>query len=287
MWRIVLETSRLPAERAAQKLDEALVPEVMALSLFETANPGLWRVEGIYDEERDARAALEVLCDDNRLMADVTPLPQEDWVARSLEGLPPVRAGRFLVHGEHNASAGRSGDITLQIEAGVAFGTGHHGTTQGCLDMIGRLARTRRFENALDVGSGTGVLALAVAKRFRIPVIASDLDDDAVEMTRENARLNGCGPWVTALAAPGTRHGRLREAGPFDLVMANILMQPLLALSGDLACEVAPGGVLVLSGLLVSQELRVLNAYRARGLVLVDRLHMEGWSTLALSRPPH
>ncbi|MGF1455314.1 MAG: 50S ribosomal protein L11 methyltransferase [Alphaproteobacteria bacterium] len=285
MWRIIFEGARLTAERVAALLDGAMVPEAQAVSLFETADAGCWRLEAIYEDETEAKAALDLLDDQQRLQAAASPVPQEDWVAKSLAGLPPVRAGRFVIHGEHHANAAQAGDIALQIEAGMAFGTGHHGTTQGCLEALDRLSRTRRFSKGLDVGCGTGILALAVARRFHIPVVASDLDADATAMTRENARINGCAPFITVLTAPGTRHPDILTRGPYDLVMANILMGPLLRLAGNLVSATAPGGLLVLSGLLVDQENRVLAAYRGRGMRVRDRLHREGWSTLALEKP--
>ncbi len=285
MWRIIFEGVRLAAERVAAQLDRTRVPEAQAISLFETTVPGCWRLEAIYEDEIEAHAALDLLDDQERLQAAASPVPEEDWVAKSLDGLPPVRAGRFVVHGQHHAGAANAGDIALQIEAGMAFGTGHHGTTLGCLEMLDRLGRTRHFSNGLDVGCGTGILALAAARRFRMPMVASDMDADATAMTRENAQINGCAPFITVLTAPGTRHPNIIARRPYDLVMANILMGPLLRLSGDLVAATAPGGLLMLSGLLVTQENRVLAAYRSWGLHLHDRLHRDGWSTLALQKP--
>ncbi len=289
MWRTVFDGERPSAQRIAALWADAAMPESPAVSFFETATPGVWRAEGMYESQCEARSALDLLEDDERLFAGAGPVPEEDWVAMSLEGLKPVRAGRFVVYGSHDADALRPGDIGLRVEAGAAFGTGHHGTTRGCLLALdalarGRLGTTNRPRRVLDVGCGTGVLAMAAAKRFAIPVIATDVDPDSVQVAEANARANGVAPFIRHYTAPGTRHSEVRRGIPFDLVMANILMDPLIKLSAELTEIISPGGHLILSGLLDSQEDRVLAAYRPRGLTLEARRRLEGWSTLVLQR---
>ncbi len=221
----------------------------------------------------------------------VAPLPDEDWTTFSQRGLEPVRAGRFLVHTKAHADAVRPGDIALAIEAGLAFGTGQHATTHGCLLALDRLARRQRFMAVADLGTGTGVLAMAAAKRWRrAAVIASDIDPVSITVTRGNLRDNGVAGGhrrgaIELVCAPGLGHRRLGERGPYDLITANILAAPLVAISRDVARALAPGGILVLAGLLRSQAQWVRAAYRAHGLVAL-RQHRRGeWPCLVLTRP--
>jgi ribosomal protein L11 methyltransferase len=212
----------------------------------------------------------------------IEALPDTDWVAKSLEGLAPVRTGRFLVHGRHDRQARRPNDIPIEIEAGQAFGTGHHGTTAGCLAAIDRLARTRPIANALDVGTGSGVLAIAIAKAAKASVLASDIDPVAVRVARDNIRLNGVAGSVRAVATVGLGKRVFVERAPYDLVVANILAGPLVVLAPQVRRLVAPGGIVVLSGLLPGQQTRVVAAYRGLGMVLVGATVLDGWTTLVL-----
>jgi ribosomal protein L11 methyltransferase len=210
-------------------------------------------------------------------------LADADWVARSLEGLSPVRVGRFLVHGGHDRAARRRNDLAIEIEAGQAFGTGHHGTTAGCLAAIDRLAKTRSIRGALDVGTGSGILAIAVAKRCKVPVLASDIDPLAVRIAAENARQNGVGPLVRAIRADGVAGRAFGMRGRFDLIVANILARPLVALAPAIRRRLARRGTVILSGLLVGQQNRVAAAYRAQGLRLTRADEREGWVTLTFA----
>jgi ribosomal protein L11 methyltransferase len=214
------------------------------------------------------------------------PVADRDWVALSLAGLRPVEAGRFLVHGGHARSRARGGQVRVEVEAAGAFGSGHHGTTRGCLLAldrilkIGRPARTR----VLDLGTGSGVLAIAAAKALRGKVTASDIDPTAVRIARANAAHNGVQRWVEVVHGAGLRAARLR--GPFDLVFANILLGPLRALAAPLAGRLAPGGRAIVSGLLPGQANAALAAYRRCGLTLERRIVLAGWATLMLARAP-
>ncbi|MBX3576842.1 MAG: 50S ribosomal protein L11 methyltransferase [Rhizobiaceae bacterium] len=211
-------------------------------------------------------------------------LPDIDWVARSLEGLKPVRVGRFLVHGSHDRAFRRAGDIAVEIEAGLAFGTGHHGTTAGCLEMIGRVVRAESPTSALDLGAGSAVLAIAAAKLARIPVLATDIDPVATRVARANIRLNGVGPFVEAATAPGFHHPLFAARGPFDLIVANILARPLMKLAPGMAQNLAPGGSIILSGILDAQRDAVLAAYVGQRFRHVRTTHRDGWVTLHLKR---
>ena len=211
-------------------------------------------------------------------------LPDTDWVALSLEGLKPVRAGRFFVHGAHDRDKSRVGEFAIEIEAGLAFGTGHHGTTSGCLDMIWHVAKRERPRNALDLGTGIAVLAIALAKLARIPVLATDIDPVATVVATANVRLNHVSAYVEARTAPGLHHPAFAARAPFDLIVANILARPLMRLAPEMARHVSAGGSLILSGILDRQRNAVIAAYVGQKFRHVHTLEREGWVTLHLKR---
>jgi ribosomal protein L11 methyltransferase len=209
-------------------------------------------------------------------------LPDIDWVARSLEGLKPVRAGRFFVHGAHDRRKRHSGELAIEIEAGLAFGTGHHGTTAGCLEMLEKVVRREHPRNALDLGTGSAVLAIAVAKLAHIPVLATDIDPVAVRVAAANARLNHVKALVETVTAPGFHHPIFGKRAPFDLIVANILARPLMRLAPQMAGHIALGGSIVLSGILERQRDAVISAYVGQNFRHVRTLHREGWVTIHL-----
>ena len=243
-------------------------------------------------EDRATVEALYVAMPDGDLLSRlagrdvfVVLLPDQDWIKLSQEGLPPVRAGRFFVYGAHDAGVVPRGVIPIRIEAGLAFGTGHHETTALCLGALSDLSKRRRFENVLDLGCGTGLLAIGAAKLWRKPVLASDIDVVAVEVTRENAAANGEAPLVRALTADGLVHPVLAGKAPYDLIIANILASPLTRLAPEIARSLAPGGMALLSGLLAWQENMVTSFYRPQGLVYRGARRSGSWSALLLERP--
>ncbi|MER9018037.1 50S ribosomal protein L11 methyltransferase [Mesorhizobium sp. M0898] len=211
-------------------------------------------------------------------------LPDIDWVARSLEGLKPVRAGRFFVHGAHDRRKRHSGEIAIEIEAGLAFGTGHHGTTAGCLEMLEQVVRREHPCNALDLGTGSAVLAIAAARLAHIPVLATDIDPVAVKVAAANARLNHVKGLVETVTAPGFHHPIFAARAPFDLIVANILARPLMRLAPQMAEHIALGGSIVLSGILERQRDAVIAAYVGQKFRHVRTLHREGWVTIHLKR---
>ena len=213
----------------------------------------------------------------------VEPLPDQDWIRLSQEGLPPVRAGRFFVYGAHDAGQVPHGVIPIRIEAGLAFGTGHHETTALCLEVLSDIARERAFRNVLDLGTGTGLLAIGAAKLWKRRVMASDIDPVAVEVARDNARANDAAPWIAAVTADGLANPILARAAPYDLLIANILAGPLTRLAPEIIKSLAPGAVLLLSGLLNNQEKLVTSFYR--DLRYVGARRAGPWSALVFEKP--
>lgn len=293
-----------PEEQAraiADLIVEMFDPAEAAASAFEHEpntkdwTSGEWLVEAYFGSAPDedyVRSLVASVAGENVAQAAVfSSIESKDWIAASLEGLAPVRAGRFLVHGSHDRAAVRANDIAIEIEAALAFGTGHHGTTRGCLTMLDWILKRRRPEAILDVGTGTGVLAIAAAKALRQKVAAGDIDPVAVEAARANAVLNGVAPWVFPVTAPGLDHPALRNSGPYDLIFANILARPLRGLAPSIARAASFNADVVLSGLLARDVPGVLTAYAAQGFALARRVDIEGWATLlvrnggAASRP--
>jgi ribosomal protein L11 methyltransferase len=219
--------------------------------------------------------------------ASVEKLDDQDWVATSLAGLPAVHAGRFVVAGAHELARIQGGKIPVWIEAGPAFGTGHHGTTRGCLEALALELRRRRPRSVLDIGAGSGVLAIAAIKAGANFALATDLDAESIRIARENRRNNAAGPKLKLLHARGADHALIRSSGPYDLVLANILARPLVRLAPDIATLVKRGGRVILSGLLNHQAPQVKAAYSGQGLLLVAQRKLNGWSTLTYQRGSH
>ncbi|HXZ22922.1 MAG TPA: 50S ribosomal protein L11 methyltransferase [Pseudolabrys sp.] len=276
------------ARRLAAYLGESLGDEGSACAAFE-GDDGLWhlaihfrappdevKLRGLVDVAAGASAARSLKFE---------PVDAADWVAQSLAGLKPVRAGRFTVHGAHDRARLRGNDIGIEIEAAVAFGTGHHGTTRGCLIALADLARRRRFRCVLDIGTGTGVLAIAAARLWRARVVASDIDPVAVHAARDNAGLNRTASLIVfACAGAGTR--LIARKGPYDLILANILLRALTRLAVPLRKLAAGSAYIVLSGLLPSHANGVIAIYRTQGLALERRIVLDGWVTLVMRRAP-
>jgi ribosomal protein L11 methyltransferase len=275
------------AERVFVVLSETIDPERTACSLFETA-PDRWTLTLHFREPLDILAVRGVVAATaGQNVGDALifeTIAETDWVAASLAGLAPVAAGRFIVHGAHDRHRVLPNRIGIEIEAALAFGTGHHGTTRGCLLALDRLLKARRPRRILDIGTGTGVLAIAAARALRRPVLASDIDARSVTAARVNAHGNRCGAMVEIHRAAGIGDGRFRQRAPFDLVLANILLAPLQRLARPIARLLTPHGRVVLSGLLPIHANAALAAYRLQGLTLERRMVVEDWVTLVLRR---
>lgn len=277
--------ARENAEALGLALEE-IEPEATGVGVFELEDgSGLWEVGAYFTETPDEVAlALLAAAHDAKPFA-VSELPETDWVAHVRRELHPVEAGRFFVYGSHDADQVPAGKVALLIEAAMAFGTGHHGTTQGCLEALDRLILAGEVKrNTVDIGCGTAVLALAAAKVWPAPVLASDIDEVAVEVAEANVAANGEAGRVRCLEAAGFDHDDLHDAAPFDLIFANILKGPLVDLAPDVAAHCAEGGHVILSGLLNEQAGEVIAAYAAQGFTLEHHAEIGEWSTLTLKR---
>jgi ribosomal protein L11 methyltransferase len=291
MMRLVCDEQS--ARAIADLIVESFEPAETAASAFEIDAPHegrgkAWMVEVYFgfppDEDLLRELVTAAAGEEAAAALEFGRTPERDWVANALAGLSPVRAGRFLVHGAHDRARVRANDVAIEIEAALAFGTGHHGTTRGCLLHLERVLRRRRPRRMLDVGCGTGVLAIAAAKALRTPVTLGDIDPVAVAVARENAQANGVGPYLHPLVSRGVERREMRTGAPYDLVFANILAKPLRRLAPSLGALIARDGEAIVSGLLASDVPGVLAAWRAQGLFLAERIDLEGWASLRLSR---
>src|ERR1700733_7130923 len=275
------------AKRVVDLLNESFFEGQAAIAAFERPD-GRWDVSVHFADpphEPSIRELVGLAADDEVAQGIAfDTVEARDWVKATLEELVPVCAGRFIVHGQHDRATIPPNKLGIEIEAALAFGTGHHGTTRGCLLLLDHVLKAWRPRRVLDVGTGTGVLAIAAAKALRARVLASDIDPLSVRVARDNARLNGSGNWVTAIEATGFSAPPFAKLGPFDLVLANILANPLRQMATEMAAHLAPSGLVILSGLLPQQAQIVIAAYRGRGLVLQRHLQIEGWSSLLMRR---
>jgi ribosomal protein L11 methyltransferase len=285
LWQLRVELPAHEAEAMAA-LEAVLEAHALALSRFERAKGRRWRIEALFDRKpprREAAAWLDLAGLGDRAF-QIEPVPPRNWVAESRARLPALKVGRFFIHGSHHEEPVPRGKIGLEIDAGLAFGTGRHETTRLCLELIGRLA-SHPPRRPLDLGCGTGILALAMARLWDVPVLAADNDPQAVAVARENVRRNGLAARVRVVKSDGYRAAALRRAAPFDLVVANILANPLIEMAPGLVRHLAPGGRAILSGLMTEQEREVLAPYLAHGLRCEARLRRDDWSALLLRKP--
>jgi ribosomal protein L11 methyltransferase len=279
--------SEQTAKRVVDHLTESFFEGQAAIAAFEGAD-GRWDITMHFAEPPDQTSIRELVGvaaggEVAQAIAFDT-VEAKDWVKATLQQLVPVRAGRFIVHGRHDRAKVAPNQFGIEIEAALAFGTGHHGTTRGCLLLLDQVLRARRPKRVLDLGTGTGVLAIAAAKALARFVLASDIDPLSVRVAGDNARLNGVGNFVKTVRATGLSAPQFARHGPFDLVLANILANPLRQMATPMAKHLAPAAQVILSGLLPHQAQSVISAYRARGLLLKRHLQIEGWSSLLMRK---
>ena len=281
--KAVISLSKSDAETLAATMSELFWPLPDAIGLFDNKD-GSWCVEASFSQMPDEATLKEFVRLQNvsEFSLSFEEIPDADWVSLSQAGLHPVRAGRFFIHGSHDRARAHSHRWAIEIEAGQAFGTAHHGSTLGCLTAIDDLAKRNYFGRVLDIGTGTGVLAIAAARVWRAQIIASDLDPIAQLTAQENIRRNCAGSYVHAITATGLSHPLIRESSPYDLVIANILAKPLMAMAQDIAKALSPGGVVILSGITRKQARHVTAAYGAAGFICLARYTSSEWVTLTL-----
>lgn len=280
-----LETDEQSARRITGLFSESFGDDV-AVSLSD-AGQGNWRVALYFHravDEATVRDQAAIAGGQAAAALRFERIAAKDWVAESLVGLKPVAAGRFIVHGAHDRAGIAPNRIGIEIEAALAFGTGHHGTTRGCLLHFDRLLKRRRPQAILDVGSGAGVLAIAAAKALKRKVWLGDIDSIAVEVANANARLNGVGALCRAVRSRGVEARALREGAPYDVVFANILARPLRLMAPSLAAVIGAEGEAIVSGLILADVPSVLASWRAQGFTLAGRIDLEGWASLRLRR---
>ncbi|HYF23278.1 MAG TPA: 50S ribosomal protein L11 methyltransferase [Caulobacteraceae bacterium] len=281
--QIVARGARAEAEAAARAVDSDPLLEGATYSILEEdEDRGVWRIDAFPVDDEEADSFRRVLEGFAGLTVLTETLADADWLAMALSGLPPVRAGRFFVYGLHDRGRTPPSAVNLRIEAGAAFGTGHHGTTVGCLLAYDRLLKRGRFPKVLDVGAGTGVLAIAAAKTGTRTAVGTDIDRVSVRISKENALVNRAD--ARFVWASGLNHTAVRRDAPYDLVFANILARPLVWLAQDIKQALKPGGTAILSGLLRTQERFVRAAYLNRGFRLESRIRKDAWCTLVLRR---
>ncbi|MEC7575232.1 MAG: 50S ribosomal protein L11 methyltransferase [Pseudomonadota bacterium] len=285
-WTIIVEVPK----HAAEVFDRALAPLSAATSSFESPDSDLWRVEAFAISPPDETALVGAVAIASELSnipepdIRVAPLPAIDWVAENQKSFQPISAGRFFIHPTHYDGIVPAGSTSLAVDAGPAFGTGSHGSTLGCLLALDGLSRNPPSGRILDLGCGTGILALAIAKRWRRKVLAADIDPDAVATCRINARLNKLSPLVRVVESNGFRRGRVAHEAPYGLIIANILARPLIEMAADIRRKIQPGGMVILSGFTENQENDVRVAYRRQDYHLVRKEVSDGWSTFVLAR---
>lgn len=286
-WKILLSCD----PRYAGKLATALEDHVLSVSWFETKDPLIWVVEALAKETPDEKKIAQILkpvCDELQIAAPLlafSELPEKDWLEDTWRNFPPLHIGHYYVYGSHTMPTPPAGSTTIEINAATAFGSGEHETTTGCLLTLDALAKQgRTFRKPLDMGCGSGILAIAIAKTWDIPVVAVDNDPESVRVTTNNAILNQCADLITAYYSEGFSNPGIHATAPFDLIVANILAAPLMEMAESLSKCLAPQGLVILSGLLTRHRHDILHAYAAHGIRLVSNRTMNDWEALLLTK---
>lgn len=283
--RLHYRTAKAKAEELYQKMDAAFEDDAYPLAITEIDEAKAIYEVSLYveeDEKAVVKTRLAQILGVNQDEIEIEVLPDIDWVQHSLEGLNPVRAGRFFIHGSHDRDKVMPNDLAIEIEAGQAFGTGHHGTTVGCLELLAEVMANEKPQNALDLGTGSGILAIGMALIAPIRILATDIDPIAINVAKENFALNGVSDTITAITATGLDDNEITSRAPFDLIVANILANPLIELAPQMVPAKAKNGSIVLSGILEEQHDRVVKAYQDQGAKYIKTLHHEGWVAIHL-----
>ncbi len=293
LWRIEI---RVP-EAALSDFEAALEPRCVSISSFmldSDDDNSDWRIEGFTGAEPDKEALTRLFAKTARTCgieipkAKIELVPPTDWLAENLADFPPLRIGRYFIHGTHAETPPPPGSVVIKLDAGAAFGSGEHPSTAACLMALDRLAKGRSFLRPLDMGCGSGILTLAMAGTWKVPVIACDIDPEAVRVTAQNAGNNGRitngGRRVRAVHGPGYQTPAVRDGGPYDLICANILTRPLCDMAGDAARLLDRHGVIILSGMVERDAMRVIGRHRSHGLHLIRTITLEGWITIVMGR---
>ena len=283
--RLHYRTTKVKAEELYQKMDAAFEDDAYPLAITEIDEAKAIYEVSLYveeDEKAVVQARLAEILGVNQDEIEIEVLPDIDWVQHSLEGLNPVRAGRFFIHGSHDRDKVMPNDLAIEIEGGQAFGTGHHGTTVGCLELLAEVMANEKPQNALDLGTGSGILAIGMALIAPIRILATDIDPIAINVAKENFALNGVSDTITAITATGLDDNEITSRAPFDLIVANILANPLIELAPQMVPAKAKNGSIVLSGILEEQHDRVVKAYQDQGAKYIKTLHHEGWVAIHL-----
>lgn len=283
--RLHYRTAKAKAEELYQKMDAAFEDDAYPLAITEIDEAKAIYEVSLYveeDEKAVVQKRLAQILGVNQDEIEIEVLPDIDWVQHSLEGLNPVRAGRFFIHGRHDRDKVMPNDLAIEIEAGQAFGTGHHGTTVGCLELLAEVMANEKPQNALDLGTGSGILAIGMALIAPIRILATDIDPIAINVAKENFALNGVSDTITAITAKGLDDNEITSRVPFDLIVANILANPLIDLAPQMVPAKAKNGSIVLSGILEEQHDRVVKAYQDQGAKYIKTLHHKGWVAIHL-----
>tara|TARA_R110002126_G_scaffold35040_23_gene108205 strand:+ start:1078 stop:1962 length:885 start_codon:yes stop_codon:yes gene_type:complete len=284
-WEVVIE---LASGDGRELFEAAIADFVTGYAIFEVENTPRWRLTGYMDRAPDTVAieakvaAAAATAGVDMPAVSIAPVVDKDWVAESERSLPALHVGPYFVYGSHIRDTPPAGSIPIKIDAGQAFGTGNHETTQGCLQALEKVFAEGIPVNSLDIGTGSGILAIAIVKRCDVDVVATDIDPIAVDVARENAVFNGVGGRISFWVADGVDTGEIAKAAPYDLVVANIVANPLIALAGGISGILSPRGRVILSGILNEQADDVIAAYTASGLVSNDRIVLGNWTTLIL-----
>jgi len=286
-WKILFQCESV----YASILSDALEPHVLSVAYFKTKDPHFWTIEGITTTQPREQDILQTLKPACALLGIAIPcitieeLPDTDWLETTWRNFPPRQIGQYYIYGSHTSPHPPKGSVMLEINAATAFGSGEHETTTGCLLILNDLAiQGQRFQKPLDMGCGSGILGIAIAKTWNVSVVAADDDSESIKVATHNAALNKCPSLLKAILSSGFNNSEVCTQGPYDLIVANILADPLIEMAPSLTQSLAPKGLIVLSGLLTHQAQEVAQAYAATGIQLLDRRTLNDWETMLLEK---